>query len=441
MNLATGQNLIKQKKYPSALKLFKYLLKLNPNKYEIYFYLGRIYSELQDIDNSIYFYNKYLEYNGNSIGCLLNLAVLYLNIGDKIRSAENFKKVIKKNKNYVYAYYGLFSLSKNFLKDKDFNHLSKILINYKTSSRDKSLINFIFSKREKNNDNIKKELFFLEQYHNQSFQSNLLYNKQSQFYYEKILEHINEKVSFINDDNYYKKAKPIFIVGLPRSGSTLVESLISSGKNKVRSYGESNYFNIAVFDQIKNKIFNKEFNIKKANISIDIFSIIESINERYELNNKFEDKKIFLDKSLENIFNIEIILKVFPNAKFIHTKRNLNDAKLSIYFSMLPELSWTLSLKTINHYVEIYQKRISYYKKKFPGKIFEIDLDDLTINSEKISKDMYKFCDLNWSKEILNFFKRKDLFTKTLSSSQIRNEISEKNQSKYDKYYFLLKET
>ena len=60
MNLATGQNLIKQKKYPSALKLFKYLLKLNPNKYEIYFYLGRIYSELQDIDNSIYFYNKYL---------------------------------------------------------------------------------------------------------------------------------------------------------------------------------------------------------------------------------------------------------------------------------------------------------------------------------------------------------------------------------------------
>ena len=54
---------------------------------------------------------------------------------------------------------------------------------------------------------------------------------------------------------------------------------------------------------------------------------------------------------------------------------------------------------------------------------------------------MYKFCDLNWSKEILNFFKRKDLFTKTLSSSQIRNEISEKNQSKYDKYYFLLKET
>ena len=83
MDLTTGQNLIKQKKFPAALKLFKNLLTLNPNKYDIYFYLGRVYSELQDFESGIKFYKKYLEKNKNSIGCILNLAILYLNIGDK----------------------------------------------------------------------------------------------------------------------------------------------------------------------------------------------------------------------------------------------------------------------------------------------------------------------------------------------------------------------
>ena len=56
----------------------------------------------------------------------------------------------------------------------------------------------------------------------------------------------------------------------------------------------------------------------------------------------------------------------------------------------------------------------------------------------KGSKDLFKFCELNWNDEILNFYKRKDLFSKTISSSQIRQEISQKNKSSYNKYFFLL---
>ena len=77
MDLATGQNLIKQKKFPLALELLKNVLILKPNNYDIYFYLGRAYSELQDYQNGIKFYNKYLEINKNSINCLLNLVIFF----------------------------------------------------------------------------------------------------------------------------------------------------------------------------------------------------------------------------------------------------------------------------------------------------------------------------------------------------------------------------
>ena len=116
---------------------------------------------------------------------------------------------------------------------------------------------------------------------------------------------------------------------------------------------------------------------------------------------------------------IEIILQIFPKAKFIHTNRNLKDAILSIYFSMLPELSWTHSLKTIKNYIKSYQLNIAYFKEKFTNKIFEVNLDEFTLDPERISKDIFNFCELNWNKEILNFYNRKDLFSKTLSAFQI----------------------
>ena len=195
---------------------------------------------------------------------------------------------------------------------------------------------------------------------------------------------------------------------------------------------------MAIFEQIKNQIFNKQFTFNKSTIDIDLNSIEVSIEDRYAINNMKDNKLLFLDKSLENIFNIEIILKVFPNAKFIHTKRNIKDAILSIYFSMLPELSWTLSLKNISNYVSNYQDTIFYFKKKFPNKIYDVDLDQFTSNVVDGSKDLFKFCELKWDDEILNFYKRQDLFSKTISSSQIRQEISKKHKSSYNKYYFLL---
>ena len=110
-------------------------------------------------------------------------------------------------------------------------------------------------------------------------------------------------------------------MGYQDLGSTLIESLISSGDIKVRTYGECNYFNMAIFDQIKNKVFNKEFAVNESEIDIDLNLIEVSIEERYGINNLQDNKIIFLDKSLENVFNIDIILKIFPNAKFIHSQK------------------------------------------------------------------------------------------------------------------------
>ena len=146
----------------------------------------------------------------------------------------------------------------------------------------------------------------------------------------------------------------------------------------------------------------------------------------------------FIDKSLENFFNVKLILKIFPNAKFIHSYRNYNDSVISIYQSYLDQLSWTHSIEDILDYVNQYIKIINYINKNYKNNLINIDLKKLTENQELFSKKIFEFCNLEWSDKILNFYKREDLFIKTLSSSQIRNKIFRYDENKYKSYYYLL---
>jgi hypothetical protein len=261
------------------------------------------------------------------------------------------------------------------------------------------------------------------------------------FYYKRIINKHYDQIEIIKDDKEgNKELKPVFIIGLPRSGSTLIESILRSSNENLKSAGESNVINASIMEQIGPKIYIKNFDINNFKFQIDRNKLEESILKRYrQLNLLQEDKnQMFIDKSLENLFNIEIILKIFPKAKFLHTFRNSVDSIFSIYQSMLPELAWTHSIEDILDYMDSYYKVIAYYKKKYPDNIVNIKLENFTESAEKSTKEIYKFCELTWSENSLNFYKRTDLMSKTLSYAQIRNKISKYDNKKYESYFFSL---
>ena len=150
----------------------------------------------------------------------------------------------------------------------------------------------------------------------------------------------------------FNNSNHIFIIGLPRSGSSLVETIITHNEPNITSVGEFHGINTSILDQIGKAIYSKNFDHKNFKLSINQKKFQDSLLEKYD---NFENK-FYLDKSLENFFNIEIILKFFPNAKFIHTHRNINDAIIGIYQTMLPELSWSHRIKDITDYIDIYNK-------------------------------------------------------------------------------------
>ncbi len=441
MDFLIGQKLIKQKEFGKALKIFQELKKQNTDK-RIDFYLGLINFELNYFEKSIYYYKKYIENEKNSFPGLLNLAIVMQTIGKFKEAKEIYTKLLNLNNFDVRPYYGLFNLNSKNLTTNLFENLNKIKNKKNLNLYEQGIINFLLSKKEKKNKKIVNEISFLKKSHESIFNLNYSYNKSSQFYYQKIISKYFDKIKIKNENikNISKnKINPIFIIGLPRSGSTLVESILTSTKEKISSYGESHVVNMSLIEQISSTIFNKNFDEKKFKFEVDLENLTKNILNRYlDYNHQEKNIEKFLDKSLENFFNIELIYKIYPNAKFLHTFRRPVDAIISIYQSMLPDLSWTHSLEDILDYVDSYFKVINYYKKKYPNLIMDVNLENFTSDNVNISKNIIKFCNLTWSNDILNFYERDDLYSKTLSFSQIRSKVTKYEKNKYQEYFYLL---
>ena len=438
MNIEIGRNLIKKRDFIQALNFFLRLEKKEKDKTRIYFFLGLIYSELNNYKKSIENYKKCLNLQPELPQAMFNLAIEKQNIG-KVQEAKSiYLEILEKNKFNIRIYFALYSLNPDFISNEYYDVIDEIEKSNKLNLNERSLLCYLKSKNQKKKKNKEKEIFYLRNFHKFCYNDSKIFNEQSQYYYSKIINKFFNNLKFENETkNSIKNFRPIFIIGLPRSGSTLIESILTSSKHKILSAGECNYVNMCMVSQLdKNILVNK---MKINEFSVDLKKTLIFLKKNYESINVLNND-IFVDKSLENFFNIDLILKIFPKAKFIHSYRDYNDSVISIYQSFLNQLSWTHSIKDILDYVDNYIKIIDYFNRKYKDKILNINLKDLTNNKKIFSKKIFDFCKLEWSESVLDFYKRKNLLIKTLSNSQVRNKIFQYKDKKYQDYYYLFEE-
>ena len=105
---------------------------------------------------------------------------------------------------------------------------------------------------------------------------------------------------------------------------------------------------------------------------------------------------------------------------------------------MLPELSWSHKIEDIILYMNLYKKTINYFKKKYPDKIIDVELNKLTNQKELETKKILNFCEINFKEDFLDFNKNNKLFNKTNSFLQVRKKIRKYETEKYQPYYYLI---
>jgi len=440
MDIQTGKKFVRERSYLEAEKIFLNLLNKDENLMLVNYFLGIIYFELQNYKKSKFHYENSLKLNPNSKEILINLGYLEQSYGNLKEAKQIYEKLLNINPNYIETYYRIYLLNSDYLKEEYETLFQEIANKENVTLHERALANYLLSKIEKKKGDYELEIDYLKKSHLDTFNSKKNYNLQSNFYYQEIIAKKYKKIIFTNQNkkNFdFKKYFPIFIIGLPRSGSTLIETILSDN-DKIKGLGENSAINMAVLNQLSGKIFSKDFDKNNFELLIDLVKLESFVSKKF--NNLFEfDKNIrFVDKTLENFFNIDIILNLFPNAKFLHCFRNLNDSVIAIFQSLLPTLSWTHNLDDIVNYIEVYLEVINYFKKKYPDKIIDIKLENLTEDNEKEGKRIFNFCNLDWNNRSFNFDNKQDLQIKTTSNVQLREKVTKYDYDKYKKYKFIL---
>ena len=214
---------------------------------------------------------------------------------------------------------------------------------------------------------------------------------------------------------------PVFIVGMPRSGTSLVEQIVSShpqvhGAGELASFGR---FEEAIAEQFKAS------NPYPECMALCNESVALGFSEKYleELRNYSHDAKRITDKMPANFARIGLIKTLFPKARIIHCQRNALDTCTSNflnYFAVGNEYSFDL-LELGQYYLD-YERLMAHWCSLFPTEILAVQYEDLVMNQEKISRQLIEHIGLEWDECCLNFHKNKRAVN-TFSSMQVRQPI------------------
>ena len=422
----------------------KYLLEyleFHPTNSKILNLIANNYSKMRKFHKSEEYYIKAIDINENDESAIINLAILFENLGRDEDALNFYKKALIINPKNLGVLYNMSKIKKNNLDKKKINLIKEFINSDSYEYFNVAAGYFLLANAEKEKNNFLEEASLLEKANYFSFKSKEKRNKQGLNYWLNVIPNKLDKLIYKTNLNIQKENKnihPIFIIGLPRSGSTLTETIISSGDNKIEDLGETNLIGWSLLNIHRDDLFHNPNNDNEINI--DTESISKKLLKSYEnLNVSIKDKKVFfLDKSLENFHYIDLILKIFPNAKFIHTYRNIEDNIFAIYKEFLSQISWSHSLKDIMLYIDNYLKIIKNQTINNKNNILSISLEELSSHPKKISKNIYQFCNLKWDEKCLDFSNRNNLFSKTASNNQIRLGIQTYDKKKYEPYRFLI---
>jgi len=480
-----GSSLLELDQYEDAVEHFEWAIAYKPKFFEAYNNLGLAKQEIDQIHEAITYFEKAIAINpvyaqahlnlGNAFESLgqkdaalncfelalandpsnaqaqLNIGTAFKELGNIEVAIQSFKKAIEINPSLGVAYFNLTNMMDKKVDGKLITKMLSILSSNDLKQSDR--INFCFALAnsykylDKNNDFIK----FLHEgnrLRKLELNSSLERSQSSMGIAMKIFKSvpsINKKSIQFEPSNI----RPIFIVGMPRSGSTLVEQILSS-HSSVHGAGEIQSMRKIISPVLKsyandNSIFISQFNDKSLNKDRNSFlplKVFKSIRQKYlnALSKISVSENIIVDKELLNFRFIGFILTAFPEAKIIHQVRDARATCWSIYQSNFHQsgLGFGNNIEDLSGYYKSYIKMMNFWHKTFPNKIYDLNYENMTTNQKIETKKLLEYCELDWDKNCLNFHSNKRA-VKTASSLQVRKKMYQGSSEAWKKYETHLK--
>ena len=401
-----------------AKKSFKNILNMEPKNGLIWAEYGTVLTKLANYEEGRDAYLKALEFKPGSPRVHLSLGHVYKTMGEIDNSIDSYKNTILQNNLSGEAYWSLANLKTYSFSENEIIDMEKTLKG-DMSDIERSQMHFALGKAYE----VKKD--FDKSFKNY-YEGNKVKKALIKYSSDDTTDNTKRILDFFNQENIQKLSKsstgdrdPIFVLGMPRSGSTLVDQIISSHSKVDGTQELPNIIKIAAELNTNNQnnypeVLKELDESKLSNLGKDYIS--ETAWAR-------DSAPFFIDKMPNNFIHIGLIKTILPNAKIIDTRRDPMDTCFSCFkqFFARGQL-FTYSLEDLGNYYTDYIRAMNHWHNVYGKDIYTVHYDNVINETEETIRELIDYCELPFEKECLEFY-NSSRPVKTPSAEQVRQPI------------------
>jgi tetratricopeptide (TPR) repeat protein len=418
-----GLALADSKDWDAAVENYQRVLELNPEHGLASNNLGAAFEKMGKMDEAEKAYARAVAIDPRHAEAQNNLGAIYSERGDLDEARQCFSAAIEAKQDFSEAHYNLSSL-KTYTQDDPHLQALEALADHAERLPPDSQIRFNFAMGKALEDvGVYDRAFTAYERGNQLKFAGLTYNEaRAEAVFERIKYLFDSELFATRPDSGIADETPVFIVGMPRSGTTLIEQILAS-HDDVFGAGELKDLHEVITSSGPAALEGRFF--EECQPGLAEFDLKEMANNYLQrLREKDHQALRVTDKMPANFFYTGFICLILPRAKIIHAMRDPMDSCFSCYSRLFNEtMDFTYDLQTLGNYYVRYIKLMEYWHKVLPaGSILDVRYEDMVADVEGQTRAMLNHVNLPWSDDCLEFYNNKR-HIKTASVAQVRKPI------------------
>jgi tetratricopeptide (TPR) repeat protein len=399
-----------------ALKSFDKALVIHSDYGDVYNKRGNVLRKLSRLDEALESFNRALTLQPDDVNTKVNLAAALAHSGDYSAAVAHCEEAIALNPDYALGHRFLSRLKKFMPGDPHITQMEALLNAAGLNDTDAIQLNFALAKAYEDIKEVDRAFACLQR-------GNRLCKAESGYQTDHDRQMFSVIQSLFRDGpleeikSAQSNKRPIFVLGMPRSGTTLVEQILAS-HSQVFGAGELIHLQDLASPVVGEATKNPRFLLdgdRIESIRIGYLARLEALNV---------PEWLVTDKMPSNFRYIGFIFAAFPEARVININRNAVAVGWSIYkhhFSA-SSVHYKYDLTDIAEYFALYSNLMKFWRGLFPDRILDVDYEGLTEDQEKQTRRLLAYCGLDWEDACLDFHNTERV-VQTLSHAQVREPM------------------
>lgn len=412
---------IEQEKTEEAIITAKRLTRISAGNPESHMFMGNAYSASGQYPDAIEAYQKALSLSPEHAGALSGLAHNLKTIGRQDEAIETYRTCIKANPFFTEAYWSLANLKTFRFSDEEFRSMETLAGHSEIPSAAQIHLFNALGLEYESRGKFDKAFECFDRCNSVRRGQEYYDPTQTEVKHDEIIEVFDREFVRQPTTNAKFDAVPIFIVGLPRSGSTLIEQILAShplveGTHELSDLGR-------VVQQIP-KLVNKRDRFPKSLRGLDSQAFGVLGQAYMDRTNKYRSgSAYFTDKNPNNFAHVGLVHLILPNAVFVNARRHPLDSCLGSFKQLFAKgQAFTYDLTELAEYYLQYYRMMNHWNEVLPAKVLDVHYEDVVEDLEVEARRILEHCGLPFADQCLQFHET-DRAVMTASSEQVRRPI------------------